>query len=333
MPRLPVEGETVLGEHGAAGMGGKGANQAVALSRLEHTVRMVARVGSDHWSELVVGQMEQECVELLDVPPVPGPTGLAVVLRGAAGESTIVVAAGANGLLTAAHVQRHRDALEAADAVLVQAEIPDQALTATAEMTRGRLVVNPAPARPLPLALLQRADLLVPNRLELIQMCELATGRSISRPPSDDYGGLARLARDLPGEAVVVVTLGYDGCLVVEGDAVEHVTGEAVDVVDTTGAGDAFCAALTHRWLAVPTYSMRQRSPTSPPPGLSATSERCAHFLAWPIWGLRRSTGHALGRSGRNDLAGFPPYTGGDRHRRRDRRCPGSAVLHGHPVP
>jgi ribokinase len=247
--RLPVEGETLLGDREATGIGGKGANQAVGLSRLHDSVQMICRTGNDDWADLALDQLRREGVNVLQTPRAPKPTGLAVVLRGALGQSTIVVAPGANMSLDAVDVLTHQDAVQAAQAVLVQAEVGDAPLLAAAELARGRLIVNPAPARLLPPALFERADLLIPNRLEFLQLHTHLTGQV--HDPSQNWtpDQLRKLATEFPRGLAIVITLGANGCLVVDGEAVEVVPGVPVQAVDTTGAGDSFCAAISHAWL------------------------------------------------------------------------------------
>jgi ribokinase len=247
--RLPERGETILGRRELTSIGGKGANQAVGLARLGNSVQMLCRVGSDHWAVEAATCLEDERVRVLPVGGTDGPTGLAVVLRGPAGASTIVVAPGTNHALSAADVVANADPIRTAEAVLVQSEIRDEPLAATAELVTGLLVVNPAPARVLPRALLERADLLVPNELELLQLHAGLTGRPQLPAEGASIAALAACARAVMPNTPVVVTLGSKGCLVVEGAKTEHIPAQPVDAVDSTGAGDAFCAAITHAWV------------------------------------------------------------------------------------
>lgn len=234
--RHPAPGETVLGGDPARHPGGKGANQAVAAARLGRRVAMIGCVGDDDAGRVLTGALHENGVDTAGVRVVDGvPTGLALITVDERAENMIVVSPGANARLSVGDVAAAGTIAESA-VVLLQLEVPDEAVTAAAQAAHGIVVLNPAPARPLPAALLARADVLVPNRTELAL---LAHGEE-----SADLDGVAALARALDGPSAVVVTLGADGALVVDGDSVAHVPAVPVTPVDTTAAGDAFCGAL-----------------------------------------------------------------------------------------
>ncbi|WP_062217129.1 PfkB family carbohydrate kinase [Streptomyces sp. NBRC 109706] len=233
--RPPVRGETVLGGAVERGPGGKGANQAVALARLGRSVGLLGAVGEDAEGASALAALRAEGVDTAWLARVAGPTGLAVVLRDSGADSTIVVAPGANAAVTPAAVAAAAPALAAARAVLCQLEIPLAAVEAAAAATRGLFALNPAPALPLPPTLLDRVDLLVPNRFELATL----TGTT------DLTEGVRRLR--VPR---LVVTLGADGCLVHEAGHSHRLPARPVVARDTTAAGDSFCAALLDALLA-----------------------------------------------------------------------------------
>ena len=160
------------------------------------------------------------------------PTGIALIAVGESGENTIVVSPGANARVSPADVENAAELLATAKVTLVQLEIPPQAVDAAIAAAAGIAILNPAPARPLAPELLRRVDILVPNRSELA----LLTGGDADRPEQ----AAARIA----GPRAIVVTLGADGALVVEGGRSEFIPAPPADVVDTTGAGDTFCGAL-----------------------------------------------------------------------------------------
>jgi ribokinase len=204
--RLPRAGETLTAWSFERIPGGKGANQAVAASRLGADVHFVGCVGRDAGAaEALVNLTQLE----LDVYDVDAPTGTALIVVAAEGENQIVVVPGAN-----AELGRVTDSYKASPAALCQLEIPDAAI----ERTRAEadwLCINAAPARPLPV----RADLVVANRYEL-----------------DRIG-------DQPG--LVALTLGAEGALLLEdGLEVARAAPPRVDAVDGTAAGDAFTACL-----------------------------------------------------------------------------------------
>jgi ribokinase len=174
-------------------------------------------------------------VELLADDP-DAPTGIALIAVSAAGENMIVVSPGANGRVSTDDVARAADVLEAARVTLVQHEIPAEAVAAAVDAAGGAVVLNPAPARAVDAAVLARVDVLVPNRTELA----LLSGAEVP----ESVGDAAALASGISGPRALVVTLGADGALVVDGPGLERVEAPAVEAVDTTGAGDAFCGAL-----------------------------------------------------------------------------------------
>ncbi|MTV24690.1 ribokinase [Nitriliruptoraceae bacterium ZYF776] len=234
---LPRPGETVEAVGASEGGGGKGANQAVALARLGRHVAMVGTVGDGPDGDRLRALLDGEGIDIAGIATVPGPSGRAIVLVEPDGESTIVVAPGANAAMTADRVDAAAETVAAARAVMLQHEVPVEALRRATELASGLVVLNPAPARPVPPEVLARVDLLVPNRHEL---CELA-GRSSVR----DLGHLAALAAEVAPGRDVVVTLGADGALTlpVDGEAT-HVRAREVVARDATAAGDSFCAAL-----------------------------------------------------------------------------------------
>jgi ribokinase len=214
--RLPRPGETVTDAMLSRVQGGKGANQAVAAARLGAEVAIVASIGDDEHGQEAVLSLEREGVDVSGVGRVPGPTGVALIVVARDGENQIVVAPGANALLGPERVE-----VNGADAVLCQLEVPLDAVEAAAERAQGLFCLNASPARPLQRELLVRAGLVVVNKHEA-EALDL-----------DTCGGL------------VAVTLGADGAVLLEGGKeIARARPPAVDVVDGTAAGDAFCAAL-----------------------------------------------------------------------------------------
>lgn len=237
VPRHPAPGETVLGGNHRALPGGKGANQAVAAARLERRVAMIGRVGADDHGRSLRTTLAAEGVDTRLLAEDPeAPTGVALIAVAADGDNTIVVSPGANGRVGPRDVARAGDVLQNAAVTLVQQEIPEQAVAAAVRAAGGTVVLNPAPARRVDARVLAGVDVLVPNRSELA----ILAGTGVPRTAED----AAAVAARLQGPSAVVVTLGADGALVLAGAHVEHIPAHAVDVVDTTGAGDAFCGGL-----------------------------------------------------------------------------------------
>ncbi len=238
---LPTPGETVLGGEASVGSGGKGGNQAVAASLLGARTALVARIGEDDDGRALVADLADAWVDTSHMVALPGVrTGMAFVMVDARGENSIAVAPGANDRLEARAVGHAVPALLGPGGVLVvQAEIPDAALAAAIEAAVAvgcRPVVNLAPYRPLTDELLGRCDPLVVNEVEAGGLL----GRDV-RGAEQARAAVVDLARRARS---AVVTVGGAGALVAWGDEVHHAPTEDVEVVDTTGAGDAFTGAL-----------------------------------------------------------------------------------------
>lgn len=241
---IPRSGETILARGMQRAAGGKGANQAAAAARLGRKVAMVGAVGHDDGAALALGRLAAEGVDTAPVAREATSTGTAVVLWERP-ESTIVVHAGANDAVTGAMVRERAGVLAGARAVLCQLETPVEALEAVGATAPGLKVLNPAPAKgPLDAGLLAAFDLLVPNRFELGNLAGAAAEpRTLAE--------VEAAARSVGVATDWVVTLGGDGALVVpaDGSAALHVPAQVVDAVDTTAAGDSFCAGLVDALL------------------------------------------------------------------------------------
>lgn len=235
---VPLVGETVLGGDLRRIPGGKGANQAVAAARLGRRVAMVGRLGADEGGTILRAALDADGVDTSALLTTDGtPNGVALISVDADGDNAIVVSPGANARVDTDDVARSGTLVSEASVVLLQLEVPIAAVTAAALAASGTVILNPAPApsEPLPHALLDATDILVPNQTELATL----TGHV----GLVDATIAAALARRLPSP-VVVVTLGAGGALVVTDDAIEHVAAPEVDPVDTTAAGDSFCGAI-----------------------------------------------------------------------------------------
>ncbi len=240
VPTLPAPGETVLGGEAAVGSGGKGGNQAVAASLLGARTALVARVGDDDDGRALLADLAEARVDTSEVLPTSRRTGLAFVMVDATGENSIVVAPGANDLLAARVTARVAGSRLAPQGVLVtQAEVPPDAADAAiraASASGRRAVLNLAPFRPVADDVLALCDPLVVNESEASALL----GREVLGPE----GARAAVAELVGRCRSVVVTVGAAGAVVGDAARVEHVVAEKVDVVDTTGAGDAFTGAL-----------------------------------------------------------------------------------------
>ena len=230
---LPAPGETVLGDRLRMFTGGKGANQAVAAARLGGRVAMVGRVGRDAGGDALLRQLSVDGVDASGVErDGDEPSGAALIMVGADGENLIAVAPGANGRVGAADVERAVRAVGPDGLLALQLEIPAEAAV-RAIRTGGRVLLNAAPAAPLPLGLLRGLEALVVNQSEAAALL----GRSTSGVDA---------ARELhaAGSALAVVTLGAAGAALCDADGARVAEPFPVRAVDTTAAGDAFVGAL-----------------------------------------------------------------------------------------
>jgi ribokinase len=238
VPRLPAPGETLIGSGFASYPGGKGANQALAAARTGAVVRMYGAVGRDAAAASALALLRAASVDVAGVRAVDAPTGCATILVDDAGENAIVVVPGANERVDPDAVP---DAVLAPRAILLlQQEVPpsaNAALIARAARARMRIVLNAAPARPLTAKLLAMIDALIVNQSEAAALA------SMFGWPAEAGAFAAAAAADIDG-LEVVVTRGAAGAISVRGRDQIHVAAPGVDVIDTTGAGDAFAGAF-----------------------------------------------------------------------------------------
>jgi len=239
--RRPERGETLIGESFGMFIGGKGFNQAVAAARMGADVHMVGRLGRDDFGQRLLRALVDEQIDIRAVThdDTHG-TGIAVPIIDAHGDNSIIVVPGANMQLSPADVERAADVIAAADAVLLQLEVPLATVTRAAELARAagvRVLLNPAPAQTLPDDLLRLVDILLPNESET----QLLTGVHVADDQSAGRAADVLLGR---GVGMVVLTLGARGALLADGAQRVRIPGYVVPVVDTTAAGDAFCGVL-----------------------------------------------------------------------------------------
>ncbi len=228
--RIPAPGETVLSSGFTTALGGKGQNQAVAAARAGAPTTLIAAVGSDASAAAMRKGLTADGIDAALVRTEPGPSGTALIAVDDSGENTIIVEPGANALLTSLTAQ-DRFAIASAAVLIMQLEIPlDTVIEAAdaAAKTDTRVLLNAAPIRDLPDALLAALDILVVNEHEAAHL-------RASRPE-------VSLTDLVP---VVVVTLGADGALLQQREVAElRVSAPVVRAVDATGAGDTFCGAF-----------------------------------------------------------------------------------------
>lgn len=233
VPHLPTAGETVLGESYRLVAGGKGANQALAAARAGAGVRLVGRVGRDGFADIALAELRAGGVDLSDVARGDEPTGLAAICVDTAGRNQIAVASGANRAVTERQVA---DRLLGPDKVLLlQMEVgleENWRLVERAKARGTRILLNTAPAGPVPAHVLRRLDWLVANEIEVTD-CARRMGLAAGDPRA------AGKAISDTG-VTVVVTLGAEGAVAFGRGEAWRVGVLPIMQVDTTGAGDAF---------------------------------------------------------------------------------------------
>ncbi len=253
---LPAVGATIAGQY-STGPGGKGFNQAVAAARAGANTRFICALGEDVGGALARDLAAGDGIKL-HAEASDQPTGTAGIYVDARGRNSIVIGAGANGALSAAHVEGVRPALREAGALLAQLESPVEAIEVALTLAREHgvtTVLNPAPANAsTSIGLLRLADLLTPNETEFAALLVRHVGERIEPDAVAALDGVSLhgLCRKLLPHGTVVVTLGSVGVFVshpdeqLRGDAQPHyrIGAESVTASDTTGAGDAFNGAL-----------------------------------------------------------------------------------------
>lgn len=229
--KRPGAGETVLGDSFKTVPGGKGANQAVAAARLGAEVTMIGCVGDDSFGETILSNLQSNGVITNHVEPVTGmESGTAHIIL-AEGDNSIVVVKAANDRITPDYVDQAAEVIKAADIVLIQQEIPEETVVHVSELCANYqvpLMLNPAPARPVPGVVIERAAYITPNEHEAaILFGDEPLGDVLRRYPNK-----------------LIVTEGKRGVRYFDGNEEVVVPGYKVDAVDTTGAGDTFNGAF-----------------------------------------------------------------------------------------
>lgn len=244
--RLPAPGETVLGRDFRMVPGGKGANQACAAGKLGADsvhVKLIGRVGYDVFADHLKASLSAAGVDVTAVHATRAqPTGVALIWVDRTGQNSIVVASGANHELAAADVEAMRKSFRGAAIALFQLETPLDTVQAALKLAREEgaiTVLDPAPAQALPAGLLEQVDILTPNESEALVLCGLPPARVSQAKASKLAESLLRL-----GPRTVIVKLGDQGCLLLNEAGPRHFPASAVEVRDTTAAGDTFNAAL-----------------------------------------------------------------------------------------
>ncbi len=240
--KIAGPGETILGGEFIMVPGGKGANQAVCAAKLGADVKLVARVGDDVFGQASLDNFHKVGIDTKFVTTDrEHPSGIALISVDAKGENAIVVAPGANNALSPEDVDRARETIAGADILVLQLEIPSETVAHAVEVAKSvgtRIILNPAPIRPVSPKVLGRVDVLTPNQHEAAELIGLSgCGADLDPKPAADK------LRAL-GVETVVITLGSKGAFISSGSSEQIIPAQRVKAVDTTAAGDAFTAAL-----------------------------------------------------------------------------------------
>ncbi len=241
LERIPRPGETILGGEFLRAAGGKGANQAVGAARAGGHVTLIARIGRDVFGDEALAGWTRDGIDVRHVVrDRTAPSGVALIFVAKDGENSIAVASGANAGLAPADIKKSAKVIRSAAMLVMQLETPAETVEAAAEMAANagvRVILNPAPARPLPDSLLERVSILTPNETE----AELLTGIKVTDAAAAEKACANLRAR---GVRTVIVTLGHRGAFLADIDGQQLIPGFQVKAVDTTAAGDIFNGAL-----------------------------------------------------------------------------------------
>jgi len=240
-PRRPTTGETIMGDSFNTFLGGKGFNQALAANRLGSTVSLIGNLGNDEFADrfsemFTTAKLDDRFV----TRDLTAKTGMASIIIEKNGDNSIIIVPGANMQLSPSHIQKAEKSIQNSDLLLMQQEVPQAALEKAVEIANRAevaVMLNPAPAREIDSKFISKISIIVPNETE----AAFLTGIDVSSLPKAAEAAKALYHK---GCKVAIVTLGHRGAVVKTAESCFHVEGYAVDAVDTTAAGDAFCAAL-----------------------------------------------------------------------------------------
>ncbi len=241
-PRLPKLGETLTGSDFAMNFGGKGANQASALSKTGCNVKMLGAVGNDLSGELAIKNLESFGVDTSEILRVDAPTGAAMITV-MGGDNHIILDIGANAYVTPEVIASRENLFDWADVLVMQFEIPMESVLFAARMAKKHkktVILNPAPVKAADPDLFQYIDLIIPNEFEAELLCGIS-------PDDDPSTERALHALRSLGCADALITLGKRGCAYTEGGLMKTAGIYPVTTVDTTAAGDSFVGGLCNK--------------------------------------------------------------------------------------
>lgn len=233
--RMPQAGETIHGKGFAHFPGGKGANQASACARAGGNVKMLGKVGDDAYGDILLKNLSQDGVNINGIEREKISTGVAVITV-FNGENSIILDKGANGLVDRDYIDRHIDAIDWADYIIMQYEIPMETVVYVAQIVKSKgktLIIDPAPMMEAPSELYRMADIILPNETETAQL----VGEE-----NDDETSVKKMYE--LGCKNVIMTLGKKGSIYYNGENMINQPAYKVKAIDTTGAGDCFTGSM-----------------------------------------------------------------------------------------
>ena len=233
--RMPQAGETIHGNGFAHFPGGKGANQASACARAGGNVKMLGKVGDDAYGDILLKNLSQDGVNINGIEREKISTGVAVITV-FNGENSIILDKGANGLVDRDYIDRHIDAIDWADYIIMQYEIPMETVVYVAQIVKSKgktLIIDPAPMMEAPSELYRMADIILPNETETAQL----VGEG-----NDDEASVKKMYE--LGCKNVIMTLGKKGSIYYNGENMINQPAYKVKAIDTTGAGDCFTGSM-----------------------------------------------------------------------------------------
>jgi len=241
-PRLPMPGETILGGSFAMHPGGKGANQAIAAKRLGGDVTFISKIGNDLFGmqAMEIYQSEKINTEYIFSDPKSS-SGVALISIDSIGENCIIVDSGANKSLSVKDVESAEDVIKCSDIILIQLEIPMETVefaVSVAYRYGKKVILNPAPVTAINDNLIKKLYAILPNRIEAEMLCGI-------KVKDEKSAHMAALEISKKGVENVVITLGKDGAYVKEKDKCMLIPAAEIETIDTTGAGDVFCGAVS----------------------------------------------------------------------------------------
>ena len=235
--RIPIDGETIFGDSYQMGFGGKGANQAVMAGLLGADTFMIACLGTDVYKDMTINNFKDKNVKTDFIQIVDGSSGVAPIWVDSNGQNRIVVISGANEHIDSKKVIKSLEEIGNVSLIVGQAEIPmkvNYEVFKFAKENNITTIFNPAPGRLLDKQFLTNVDWLIPNETEF----EIISNTNLTRE------NILKFSNKINSK--LIVTLGEEGAIFVNDDKVEEFKAPSVDVIDTTGAGDAFVGAFSY---------------------------------------------------------------------------------------